>query len=156
MSTEFRHIVRLIGNDLDGSTSVAYALTQIRGVNIRLANAIVKKANVPLEKRVGFLSDTEIRRIEDVMRNIEDYDLPVWLLNRRKDPDTGKDIHLTTSDLDLQIKADVEAMKSTRSWRGYRHAYGLKVRGQRTRTTNRKGKVVGVRKRRGVGTGGRP
>ncbi len=155
MSTEFRHIVRLIGSDLEGTTSVAYALTQIRGINIRLANAIVKKANIPLEKRVGFLSDTEIRRIEDIVRNLEDHDLPVWLLNRRKDLDTGKDIHLTTSDLDLQIKADIEAMKSTRSWRGYRHAYGLKVRGQRTRTTNRKGKAVGVRKKRGVRTGGR-
>ncbi len=156
MSTEFRHIVRLVGNDLDGSANVVYALTQIKGINIRLANAVVKKANIPLEKRVGFLSDTEIRRIEDTMRNLADYGFPVWLLNRRKDPDTGKDIHLTTSDLDLQIKADIEAMKSARSWRGYRHAYGLKVRGQRTRTTSRKGKVVGVRKKRGVRTGGRP
>jgi len=156
MSTEFRHIVRLVGNDLDGATSVVYALTQIKGINIRLANAVVKKANIPLEKRVGFLSDTEIRRIEDIMRNLEDYDLPVWLLNRRKDFDTGKDIHLTTSDLDLQIKADIEAMRSTRSWRGYRHAYGLRVRGQRTRTTNRKGKVVGVKKKRGVATVGGP
>ena len=155
MSTDFRHIVRLVGNDLDGTTSVVYALTQIRGINIRLANGIVKKANIPLEKRVGFLSDTEIRRIEDIVKNLEDYDLPVWLLNRRKDPDTGKDIHLTTSDLDLQIKADIEAMRSTRSWRGYRHAYGLKVRGQRTRTANRKGKVIGVRKSRGVATVGR-
>lgn len=155
MSADFRYIVRLVGNDLDGTTSVVYALTQIRGINIRLASAIVKKADIPLEKRVGFLSDTEIRRIEDIVRNLEDYDLPVWLLNRRRDLETGKDIHLTTSDLDLQVKDDIETMKDTRSWRGYRHAYGLKVRGQRTRTTSRKGKVVGVRKKRGVGTVGR-
>lgn len=152
MATEFRHIVRLVGSDLDGAKGIVYALTQIRGINIRLANAIVKKANIPLEKRTGFLSDTEIRRIEGAVRNVEDYDVPVWLLNRRKHPETGKDIHLITSDLDLQLKADIETMKTTRSWRGYRHAYGLKVRGQRTKTTNRKGKVVGVRKKRGART----
>ncbi|TLX95508.1 MAG: 30S ribosomal protein S13, partial [Thaumarchaeota archaeon] len=33
-----------------------------------------------------------------------------------------------------------------RSWKGIRHALGLKVRGQRTRTTGRKGRTVGVRK----------
>ncbi|NIM44218.1 MAG: 30S ribosomal protein S13, partial [Nitrososphaeria archaeon] len=80
MSKDFRHIVRLVGNDLDGTRSVVYALTQIKGINIRLANIIVKKANIPLEKRVGFLSDTEIRRIENVVRNLEDYDVPGWLL----------------------------------------------------------------------------
>jgi small subunit ribosomal protein S13 len=36
-------------------------------------------------------------------------------------------------------------MKEMNSWRGYRHAYGLKVRGQRTRSTGRKGKAVGVK-----------
>jgi len=148
MSTEFRHIVRLMGKDLDGARSVAYALVQIQGIGIRLANAIVKKANIPLEKRLGFLSDTETRRIEEIVRNLEDYDLPSWLLNRRKDLETGRDIHLVTSDLALQVKADVENMKSMRSWRGYRHAYGLRVRGQKTRTTGRKGKAVGVKKQR--------
>ena len=32
------------------------------------------------------------------------------------------------------------------SWRGYRHLSGLKVRGQRTRTSGRKGGAVGVAK----------
>ncbi|MCW4021085.1 MAG: 30S ribosomal protein S13 [Candidatus Bathyarchaeota archaeon] len=155
MATEFRHIVRLIGKDLDGTSNVAYALTQIKGVNIRLANAIVKKAGIPLEKRVGFLSDVEIRRMEETIRNVADYNMPSWFLNRRKDTETGKDIHLITSDLDLQVKDDVERMMSMKAWRGYRHSYGLKVRGQRTRTTGRKKKSVGIKKKRG-GPGGRP
>ncbi|MCK5562814.1 30S ribosomal protein S13, partial [Candidatus Bathyarchaeota archaeon] len=45
------------------------------------------------------------------------------------------------------IKSDIEELKKTRSWRGYRHAYGLKVRGQKTRTTGRSGKAMGVRKK---------
>jgi len=149
MSTEFRHIVRLLGRDLDGTKKVAFALTNIKGINLRLADAILKKANIPQEKRLGFLSEAETRRIEETVINLQNQDLPAWLFNRRKDPETGEDVHLTTSDLDLQIKADIERMKAIKSWRGYRHAYGLKVRGQRTRTTGRKGRSVGVRKRRG-------
>ena len=149
MSTEFRHIVRLLGRDLDGTKTVAFALTNIKGINLRLADAILKKANIPQEKRLGFLSEAETRRIEETVINLQNQDLPAWLFNRRKDPETGEDVHLTTADLDLQIKADIERMKAIKSWRGYRHAYGLKVRGQRTRTTGRKGRSVGVRKRRG-------
>jgi small subunit ribosomal protein S13 len=151
---EFRHIVRLIGNDLDGTKNVAYALTRVKGINIRLANVMMKKTNIPPEKRIGFLSEVEIGKIEEIVRNLEDIGLPAWLLNRRRDHETGRDIHLITSDLDLQTKADIEKMKSMRSWRGYRHAYGLKVRGQRTKATGRKGKSTSVRKRRG-GTLGR-
>jgi small subunit ribosomal protein S13 len=147
MSSEFKHIVRLLGKDLDGTTKVVFALTGIKGINIRLANVLVKKANVPQEKRLGFLSDVEVRRLEETLGNIEGQSLPSWLLNRRKDVETGKDIHLTTSDLDLQMKQDVERMTTMRSWRGYRHSYGLKTRGQRTRTTGRKGKVTGVKKK---------
>jgi len=55
MSSEFKHIVRLLGRDLDGTKNVVFALNEIRGINLRLANALVKKANIPLEKRLGFL-----------------------------------------------------------------------------------------------------
>jgi small subunit ribosomal protein S13 len=156
VSSEFKHIVRLLGRDLDGTKNVVFALTSIRGINLRLANALVKKANVSLEKRLGFLSDVEIRRLEETLGNIEGQGLPSWLLNHRKDLETGKDVHLTTADLDLQMKQDIERMTSMRSWRGYRHSYGLKVRGQKTRTTGRKGKVVGVKKKMMVAPVGGP
>ena len=61
--------------------------------------------------------------------------------------ETGKDIHLLSSDLVLQNKNDIDQMKKIRSWKGIRHSYGLKVRGQRTRTTGRKGKAIGVKKK---------
>jgi small subunit ribosomal protein S13 len=38
-------------------------------------------------------------------------------------------------------------MKDIRTWKGIRHSLGLKVRGQRTRTTGRSGKAVGVKKK---------
>jgi small subunit ribosomal protein S13 len=68
-------------------------------------------------------------------------------LNRRKDLETGKDGHLISADLVLRNKMDIEQMKGIKSWRGYRHAYGLRVRGQRTKTTGRAGKALGVKKK---------
>jgi small subunit ribosomal protein S13 len=53
---------------------------------------------------------------------------------------------LVTSDIAFNIRNDIEREKGVFSWRGYRHMYGLKVRGQRTRCSGRKGGAVGVAK----------
>jgi small subunit ribosomal protein S13 len=147
MSTEFKHIVRLMNKDLDGTKNVSYALLKIKGVGIQLANAIIAKANVPPEKRLGFLSDSEIKSLEEIMLNIGKYDFPTWFFNYRKNGEAGENRHLITSDLDLKVKTDINALKAMRCWRGYRHAFGLKVRGQRTKTTGRAGKAMGVKKK---------
>ena len=149
MYKEFKHIVRIAGVDLDGSLSVAYALSRIKGVGIRLAHAILNRLNIRSDARLGFLGESDVEKIENAILNIKDLDVPSWLLNRRKDMESGEDIHLIGSDLDLRIKSDIELMKAIKSWKGYRHAYGLKVRGQRTRTTGRTGKTIGVKKKRG-------
>jgi len=138
----------MLGTDLNGSEKVVYALTLIKGIGINMANALVKKAGIDPDKRLGFLSEAEIRRLEAVAKDPAGHGIPEWLLNRRKDLRTGKNLHLIGSDLDLQVKADIDLMKAIKSWKGYRHAYGLKVRGQRTRTTGRTGKTVGVRRKR--------
>jgi len=147
MSREFRHIIRIADTDIDGTLKVGYALTKIKGVGTRVAHAILRKADINPETRLGFLSDGEVQKIEDILSNPAKHGFPGWLLNRPKDIETGKDIHLIGPDLDLRIKSDIEEMKKTRSWRGYRHAYNLKVRGQKTRTTGRKGKAMGVRRK---------
>ena len=147
MSREFQHIIRFAGTDIDGTQPVTYALTSVKGVGIRLANAIIEKSGISPEARMGFLSSSEVEKIQDVLENPEKYGIPLWLLNRRKDRETGNDLHLLGSDLVLQTKNDVDDMKKMRSWRGFRHSYGLKVRGQRTKTTGRKGKAIGVKKK---------
>ncbi len=62
----------------------------------------------------------------------------------RKDPFTGNDLHLLGTDLVVGMKSDIDLMKKMKSWKGVRHAVGLKVRGQCTRTTGRFGAAVGV------------
>lgn len=147
MSKEFRHIVRIADTDLEGTQKVGFALLNIKGVGIGLANAVVKKAGIDEENRLGFLSDAELEKIGDILKNLPKHGLPSWLLNRSKDIETGKDLHKIGSELVLQTKTDVDRMKRVKSWKGFRHAHGLKVRGQRTKTTGRKGKAIGVKKK---------
>ena len=147
MPREFQHIIRFAGTDIEGTQPVTYALTNVKGIGIKIANAIIEKAGINPETRMGFLSSAEVEKLEEIVTNPVKYDIPMWLLNRRKDLETGKDIHLLSSDLVLQTKNDIDQMKKIRSWKGFRHSYGLKVRGQRTRTTGRKGKAIGVKKK---------
>ena len=147
MSQEFRHILRIMGTDMQGTSKIMYALTSIKGISLSLSNAILKEARVNPEVRVGFLTEAETSRIEEAIENTANHNLPNWLLNRRKDAETGKDTHIIRADLVLTTKMDVDRQKEIRSWRGYRHAYGLKVRGQRTKTTGRAGKALGVKKK---------
>ena len=147
MPREFQHIIRFAGTDVEGTQPVTYALTSVKGVGIKLANAIIERSGISPETRMGFLSSADVEKIEDILKNPVKYGIPAWLLNRRKDVETGKDLHLLGSDLVLQTKNDIDQMKKIRSWKGFRHSYGLKVRGQRTRTTGRKGKAIGVKKK---------
>ena len=154
MSQEFRHILRIAGADAAGTLKTVYALTEIKGVSHALANAILKKAGVNPDLRAGFLSDSEIDRIEDVIEDLSKNNLPNWLFNRRKDFETGKDVHLMSAELVLRTKNDIDQAKEIRCWRGYRHAYSLKVRGQHTKTTGRAGKALGVKKKTLMGKPG--
>jgi len=147
MSREFNYIVRLHGTNIDGTKMVPYAITEVKGVGIRLARSIVKQLGLDATERLGSLGDADVRRLEEAIDDPSSVGLPTWMLNRRKDPMTGKDLHLLASDLDLRVKDDVDLMRETRSWKGERHARGLKVRGQHTKTTGRTGRSVGVSKK---------
>ena len=152
MSQEYRHILRIAGADVAGTLKAVYALTEIKGISISLANAILKKAEVNPDLRVGFITESEVDRIEEIIEDPAKYNIPAWLFNRRKDGETGTDIHLTSAKLVLGTKTDIDQAKEIRSWRGYRHAYSLKVRGQHTKTTGRAGKALGVKKKTLMGT----
>jgi small subunit ribosomal protein S13 len=144
---EYRYILRIMGTDVQGTLKTSYAVAQVKGLSSALSNAILRKAGVNPDLRVGFISESDIAKIEDVIRDPVKYGIPGWMFNRRKDTDSGKDNHILSADLALKIKTDIDGAKEIRSWRGYRHAYSLKVRGQRTKTTGRAGKALGVKKK---------
>ncbi len=144
----YRGVVRIAHTDIPGEMKVINGLTRIKGVSYMMANAILQIANIDPDKRVGMLTDDEVRKIEEILKNPAKYGIPEWLVNRPKDPRTGLDIHLTGPDLVIQIQRDIEFLKKIGCWRGWRHSLGLKVRGQRTRTTGRRGLTVGYTKRK--------
>ena len=144
--SEYRHILRIAGKDIEGSKKIIIALSQIKGLGYNLSQVILQSLNINSNMRIGFLTEKEVSDIESAVKNPSLIGIPNWYLNRRKDNDTGTDKHLLTSDLDFTISNDIEREKTVYSWRGYRHMFGLRVRGQCTRTTGRKGGAVGVKK----------
>jgi len=148
LERSFRYIVRIAATDINGELRTDYGLAEIKGVGINLARAVCHVLNLDPSMKIGYLTDEEIAKIEDVLKNPLKYGIPPWMLNRRKDYETGEDKHLVGAELIYYVKQDIEREKRIKSWRGIRHALGMKVRGQRTRTTGRTGATVGVRKKR--------
>ena len=139
-------MVRIVGNDIPGEKKMIVGLTQIRGVGYMFANTILNVLKINPNQRIGYLLPEQIKSIENVIKNPSTSNFPSWFLNRRKDVETGEDKHLITSDIAFTVRNDIEREKTSGSWRGIRHMFGLKVRGQRTRCTGRKGGAVGVAK----------
>ncbi len=148
MEDDFKHLVRISRKDVDGNKKIEQALTEIKGVGLSLSRSICLTLGLNLEEQIGYTSDEEIAKIEDLLENPQKYDIPTWMLNRRNDYTTGEDIHLIESDLDMTLRDDLNRMKKTRSYKGRRHEVGLPVRGQRTKSTFRHSSTVGVSKRR--------
>jgi len=143
---EYRHIVRIVGNDIPGERKIVVGLTQIKGIGHNFATAILDTLKINTNSNIGNLTESNVQDIEKLITDPVGGNFPVWFLNRRKDIETGANLHLLTSDIPFTLRNDIERERITASWRGYRHLSGLKVRGQRTRTSGRKSGAVGVAK----------
>ncbi|MCE4621368.1 MAG: 30S ribosomal protein S13 [Desulfurococcales archaeon] len=144
----FKYIVRIAGTDIDGRLKLPYGLAAIKGIGLTTAYAIIRVLGLDENKLVGYLTDDELKKIEEAVQDIKKLGLPSWLYNRRKDYETGEDKHLIGAELIFAARRDIEREIRIGSWRGIRHKLGLKVRGQRTKTTGRLGMTVGVKKKR--------
>ena len=146
LSSQYENLIRILGNDIPGENKTLIGLTQIRGIGYMFANSMLQILKINPDSRIGTLSADQVSSIEKMIQDPKSQNFPTWFLNRQKDIETGDDMHLVTSDIAFNLRNDVEREKGVFSWRGYRHMYGLKVRGQRTRCTGRKGGAVGVAK----------
>lgn len=149
MEDDFKHLVRISRKDVDGNKKIEQALTEIKGVGLSLSRSICLTLGLNTEEKIGYTSEEEILKIEELLENPQKFDIPSWMLNRRNDYTTGDDLHLIESDLDMTLRDDLNRMKKTRSYKGRRHEVGLPVRGQRTKSTFRKSSSVGVKRSRG-------
>jgi small subunit ribosomal protein S13 len=139
-----RVIVRVLGTDLDGEKSVSHAILRIKGVSYSFANALCKAANIDPHKKLGSFTESELAELEKAIKEPSSIGIPLWIENRRKDNESGKDLHVSGTDVDVAKKFDIQRMVDQKTYKGVRHMLGLPVRGQRTRSSFRHGKAVGV------------
>jgi len=145
--SEGKRIVRILATDIDGAMPLERALRKIKGISFMFARATCIATGTDGKKKIGIMSEQDIKAIEEFIKQPK---LPQWMLNRRKDPEAGTDMHLTMSSLDLRRREDINTMKRMRSYKGIRHESGQPVRGQRTRSTFRTQKSVGVAKKKAM------
>lgn len=144
---DFNYIVRLLNTDLKGEKPTLYALRDIKGVGTRVAESIIRNSGLPPNKKIGLLTNEEI---EILKRSISEFNeqVPKWFVNRKRDPYSGKDVHLFGADIDMAFRDDLNRLRKINCYRGIRHDTGQKVRGQRTRSNGRTGLTVGVHRRK--------
>ena len=139
-------LVRILSTDIEGKMQIYAGLTKIKGISWAVANAVCLKLGLDKKKKVGSLTEGELKKLSEFFKNMS---LPFHLYNRKKDPTTGEDKHLIVSGLELQKDFDIKRLKKIKSYRGIRHAAGLPVRGQKTRSHFRKNKMkAGIKKRK--------
>lgn len=148
---EFNHIIRVVNTDLDGKKPILFALQKIKGVSDMFANMICSLTNMDKTKKAGYITGEEVAKLDEAIRNPLKIGAPLWMLNRRKDYETGADMHITLGDLDYKKSGDIKRLQMIKSRRGLRHAVRLPLRGQRTKSNFRKnkGKVHGIGRKKG-------
>jgi small subunit ribosomal protein S13 len=105
---------RIAGFDIPDSKKIAFSLRYIYGIGPKVADDILKGASIDADKRARELTGDEINRIAKELEKV-----------------------LVGGNLRRVIRDNIERLKRVRSYRGSRHAAGLPVRGQRTRTNGR-------------------
>ncbi len=114
-------MARIAGVNIPSGKRLDIALTYIHGIGRVKASEICKKADLPAEKRVHQLAESEVIRVREII----DRDYTV------------------EGDLRREISMNIKRLVDLGCYRGLRHRKKLPVRGQRTHTNarTRKGKA---------------
>jgi len=108
-------MVRIAGIDIQDQKKTNIGLTYLYGIGRSNVELLLKKANVDGTKRIKELTEEEVGRIQKIIE---------------------KEFKIE-GDLHSEIAENIKRLKEIGSYRGFRHAKGLPVRGQRTRSNAR-------------------
>ena len=108
-------MARIAGVNIPTNKRVVIALRYIHGIGPKIANEIIEKAGIPVERRVNELSDADVVKIRDTIDR--DY--------------------MVEGDLRREASINIKRLMDLGCYRGLRHRRGLPVRGQRTHTNAR-------------------
>lgn len=122
---------RIKGVNIPGEKRIEASLRYIYGIGPTLSKKVLEISGIDPDTRAKNLTDEDIAKINSAIAKIE---LPV------------------EGELKRVVNQNVRRLQEIRSYRGSRHAAGLPVRGQRTRTNSRtrkgKRKTVGGQKKK--------
>lgn len=138
--------------DVDLTVSPAPRLMQVPAdcsAETRRRSHLVSRPWCPILSDRLTSSSEELERIVTIMQNPLQYKIPTWFLNRQRDIVDGKNSQILANGVDSKLREDLERLKKIRAHRGLRHYWGLRVRGQHSKTTGRRGRTVGVSKKKG-------
>ncbi len=115
--------MRIVGVTIPDEKRVDIALSYIYGIGRKNVIAVLEKAEIATDKRAKTLTEEEIKRLTKVL-----------------------EAYKIEGDLKAEIAANIRRLRDIGSYRGMRHAHGLPVRGQRTRSNARtkRGKRVTI------------
>ena len=123
-------MARIAGVDIPRDKQVATALTYIFGIGPTTARKIIARTGIAPETRVRMLSEEEVNRLREI-------------IDRE---------YRVEGDLRREVNLNIKRLIEIKCYRGIRHARGLPVHGQRTRTNarTRRGprRTVGVRRKK--------
>jgi ribosomal protein S13 len=94
----YRQVVRIFGTNVKGEQPLYLALCGISGIGRRFAHAVAQRAGLDPLLRAGTMTADEEARLCTVIQNPVEHGIPTWMLNRRFDRATGKDLHWVGSD----------------------------------------------------------
>ena len=116
-------MARIAGVELPAQKRIEIALRYIYGIGPTYSTRILKITNVNPNTRVNKLTEAEVQRLGNEVKN-----------------------YMVEGDLKQKIFRDIKRLKDIKCYRGNRHKLGLPVRGQNTRTNavTRKGKNIAV------------
>ena len=108
-------MARIAGINIPTNKKVFIGLTYIRGIGTKIASDICEKANIPSERRVNQLTDSEVIQIREIIEGN----------------------YKVEGELRREVSTNIKRLMDLGNYRGLRHRKGLPVRGQRTHTNAR-------------------
>ncbi|KAG0434975.1 40S ribosomal protein S18 [Dictyocoela muelleri] len=141
-------MTRMFNTNIDGRKQLLPALMLIKGMGRRFATAVIKKAKIDIHKRAGELTEDEIKLLVETISNPQKMGIPDYFLNHQRDATDGLSSHLIGNQIDANYRLSLEKGKKFGEVRVKRLLSGLKVRGQRTKSNGRRGRIVGVSRKK--------
>lgn len=145
--SQIQHMIRMCNTNIDGRKQLVKALTTIRGIGMRFAQTLLKLTEIP-NCRAGELTQEQLQKLIDAINDPKSIGIPEFMFNHRKDFSTGENKHLVGNQIVVYDRFSLERGKKIMAIRECRRERGMKVRGQRTGSNGRRGKIVGVSRKK--------